>query len=101
MIIFNTTFHVDSVIEHDFIEWIKSEYIPQALTDGMRNPTFTKIMIGNDEGFSSFALHIAGKDAETIGRWSDNKMSELHSSAYKRWGERVLSFSTPMEIIEL
>lgn len=101
MIIFNTTFHIDLSIQKDVIAWIKAEFIPNALSVGLLNPMLTKILIPNDEGFVSYALHLQSADFSKIDLWSGCGMAELLSDAHKRWGERMISFSTPMEIIEL
>lgn len=101
MIIYNTTFHIDPAIHDQFISWLKNDYIPAAQKDGLNNPLLTRILAKSEDGSLTYALHLYADNLSTAAKWSSGQMPAILSDAYKKWGEKMLPFSTPMELIEL
>lgn len=101
MILYNTTFHVDSTIEPEFLDWLKDIFVAQALNAGFSSPMLARLAIAVEEGCSSFALHLYADSLDHVARWEEADRCRLLGEAYNRWGERVLSFSTPMHTIDL
>ena len=100
MILLNTTFHVHTSVNNAFIQWVKSTYIPKALESGhFSQPIFSRIMMQVDPEAVSYAVQLQASshcDAET---WHDTIAAQLKEELARLWGERVLHFSTYMEII--
>lgn len=100
MILLNTTFHVHTSVNDAFIKWIKDTYIPNALESGhFSQPIFSRIMMQVDPEAVSYAVQLQASthsDAET---WHDTEAAQLKEQLAKLWGERVLHFTTYMEII--
>lgn len=100
MIIFNTTFHVHEFVVEPFKKWIKDVYIPAALlTDGISSPEFARILIDVQEEYASFAMQFKADSHETAVEWHDGKAAALRSELMSRFGDRVLFFTTYMELI--
>lgn len=101
MILYNTTFHIDSAIEDVFIAWLKSRYIGQASTHGFRQPLLTRLINQLEPGCTSYALHLRTELPSLVKQWEDGEKISLTQEMFCLWGERALSFSTTMEIIEI
>lgn len=101
MILYNTTFHVDSSIEPEFLAWLKGTFVAEALNAGFSDPMLARIAMAVEEGCSSFALHLYSENLNHVARWESTSRQKLLADAFNRWGERFLSFSTPMHTIEL
>lgn len=101
MIVYNTTFQVDDAATREFLEWVKTDYLPQALAPGIvARPQLMRIMAHGDGG-TSYALHL---EAETMGelqRWYRLIGKELQTRLTARFGGRAVGFSTMMEKVEL
>ena len=101
MVLLNTTFHVHTSVNDLFIDWVKTTYIPTAMNSGLFSaPLFTRIMMQVDPEAVSYAVQLQApthKEAET---WHDSIAAQLKDDLARRWGERVLHFSTYMDIID-
>ena len=99
MTLLNTTFHVHSSIDQLFIEWIKQIYIPAAQNAGLSNALFTRILADTDPEGKSYAIQLHAPTMEHATTWHDNEAAKLKDELALRWGERVLHFTTYMEIL--
>lgn len=98
MIILNTTFHVHLSVVDSFMEWVKVTYFPNALCyDGFSNPEFARILIEVQEGYASFAVQLSVTDVDTAVNWHDGEAAELRDMLWKKYGDKVLFFTTYME----
>ena len=101
MIIFNTTYHVDSGLEDNFIAWLKENYIPVALRRGeLSQPQLCRVMTTEECEGSSLSLQFHVKDVETLSRWYDEAGVELSEALVARFGDKVVGFNTLLEVID-
>lgn len=101
MILYNTTFHIDSAIDREFTDWLKSRFIADALSFGFVKPMVTRLINQVEPGCNSYALHLNANDISTVEKWEADSKMKLMQEMFGVWGERALAFSTPMEIVEL
>ena len=80
MILLNTTFVLHAPLEEEFLAWVKGVYLPDT---------------------ESIAVQLPAADAEAASRWLDTTAAQLHSSLQARWGERMMFFTTALEVIDL
>jgi hypothetical protein len=101
MIIFNTTFCADTSEEENCLHWIRQHYIPRAITSGdMHSPLLSKIMSDHTEGVNySLQLHVA--DMQILEKWYEHTGDKLHTDLCKKFGEKVVGFSTLLKKIEI
>ncbi len=102
MTIINTTFVADKSVENDVLDWIRSTYIKSARRDDRTEyPNFVaRVSEAPDPGTAVFAAHITFPDHDTARRWDEKFGSRLRLIAAQRWGEKALSFSTYLHVIE-
>lgn len=101
MIIINTTFHVHHSVEADFLQWLRSEYVVSATGDGgLVRPVLSRVMAETDPGSTGYALQMQAESMEEASGWYDGKASVLRVRMWDRWGERVLFFTTYLEVVD-
>lgn len=102
MTIINTTFIADKSVETDVLGWIRSTYIKSARRDDRTEyPHFVaRVSEAPDPNTAVFAAHITFPDHEAARRWDEKFGSRLRLLAAQRWGEKALSFSTYLHVIE-
>lgn len=100
MIILNTTFHIAQSDVPEVVDWIRNSYIPAALHGGLSDPLLTRIIGSVAEGCDSYALHLRAPDFSTAEKWNLGPGSSLRAILAKRYGGKVLSFFTYLEILE-
>lgn len=102
MLIVNTTYQVTETIAEEWEKWLTVEYIPQILASGqLRTPRFQKLLVENEPGHLSYALQFEVNDQETLDTWFRNHGQKTQSSLCDRFQEKVLAFTTLMEVINL
>lgn len=100
MFILNTTFVIDSSLETDFIKWAKEVYLPAMAAAGIFTPaTIARVLTRLEQGVDSFAVQAFTASLEPAQRWHDETAALLRDDLQARYGERVMHFSTYMEVI--
>ena len=90
-----------SRLPRKFLEWVKTDYLPQALAPGIvARPQLMRIMAHGDGG-TSYALHLEVETMGELQRWYRLIGKELQTRLTARFGGRAVGFSTMMEKVEL
>ncbi len=101
MIILNTSFHLLSAHESEFIEWAKKTYLPAAEACQLFSDLiFSRITTEIDPQVCAFAIQLHADSLEKVTRWHDDEASLLKAELTKRWGENVVYFTTYMETVD-
>lgn len=103
MIIYNTTYHVADSKEREFIEWLRSVYIPRAIESGeLTLPQLTLVMSGETgNGGNSYSLQFHATSVETLEIWYHKTGINLVQEIERIFSQNVVGFSTLMQKIEL
>lgn len=102
MIILNTTFHVHESVADSFKAWVRLTYFPQAANESnLLNPVFTRLLIEVHEGYESFAVQLMAPTIDDAVNWHDGKAAELRAILNNKYGEKVLFFTTYMELLPI
>lgn len=100
MALLNTTFHVHKSVDALFVKWVKEIYLPVAMDSGVfKNPLFTRIMTQVDPEATSYAVQLQARSLNDAETWHDDTAAKLKEALAREVGERVLHFSTYMQII--
>lgn len=105
MVLYNTTFIVDTHAIDSFKAWVSTSYIPKALDSGIfEQPLLTRVLLPEgmeaDNSATSFAVQFKSSDHEAAQLWNAATAPELIAPLIRQHGpEAVLSFSTFMEIL--
>ena len=101
MIISNTTYHVDCGVTGEFLDWLRDDYLPQALESGMVGNARLLRLMGHHEGGVCYALQLEAAGLRELQQWNMLVGKRLHESLTKRFGDRVAGFTTFMEQLEI
>lgn len=101
MVLLNTTFHVHVTVQKAFVEWLRQEYQSAALATGfLTEPQLARVMGGDDPDGISFAYQLKAPTLGEAKRWHDAEAATLRNEMAKRWGQKVLFFTTYLSIID-
>ncbi|MDE5895388.1 MAG: DUF4286 family protein [Muribaculum intestinale] len=100
MILVNTTFLVESGLEGEWTVWAHTVYIPTAVSAGYRHPLLMRVFSQEDNGGTTYALQIQCDGMPEASDWLDKLQPVLLDEISRRWGQRVLHFTTMMEEVE-
>lgn len=100
--IFNTTLHVEDAVHDEFIIFLKTFYVPQALQNPLlSHASLAKIDRQHEESGVSYALQFKTKDIDTLTKWVEETGENLSLEMNKKFGSKVGGFVTLMEEIPL
>ena len=101
MLIFNTTYLVDSQKISLWLEWVKNVHIPFMLKTGKFSaPQIAKVLYSDSANGESFSVQFKVKDMDALGVWSELYAEKFQNDVTEQFGAEVLPFSTVLEILE-
>ena len=103
MIIYNTTYHVADEREREFIDWLRSHYIPRAIESGeLTMPQLTLVM-SNEPGKhgNSYSLQFHAPSVEALEIWYRKTGIRLVEEIESTFSQHVVGFSTLMQKLEI
>lgn len=102
MVLLNTTFYIHHSIQEHFIRFLKDTYLPSALgVAGISTPVLTRLLLEPQDGMDGFALQLSADSCDIAAAWHDGESTQLRQNLINEFGEKVLFFTTYMEVIPL
>ncbi len=99
MIIYNVTLNIHKSITKDWLVWIK-EHIPQVLATGkFKEAKLTKVLVEDDEA-DTYSVQYRAHSREALDSYYANHAEGLKQDGLKRFGDKVLSFRTELEVVD-
>jgi len=100
-ILLNTTFVVHASIQQDFLHWIADVYLPSAAASGLfGHPQIARVLTRIEPHTDSFAVQLPSRSQTEAASWHDTTAAALRNSLQARWGERLMHFTTYMEVLD-
>lgn len=101
MYLYNTSFHTESGITETFVAWLKTIFIPEAMSSGLfSEASLGKILLEIEPGTSSYTLQLKASELDRAREWNDTIGNSLRSVINKKFGGKVVFFVTFIEIID-
>lgn len=100
MIIFNITTNVDWQVHEQWLAWMKQSHIPEILATGcfQKYQMVRLIEVDETEG-PTYAIQCYAESKEKYQKYSENDAMRMNNIVFKKWGNRVVTFQTVMEVI--
>ena len=87
-------------VEPEWIPWIR-EHIAKVLGTGLfMDARFTRVLVEDKDGHSTFSIQYKANSKEALLKYYDQHAPELRKESIEKFGERVLSFRTELEVID-
>ena len=101
MVIYNVTTHVELSIEESWLIWMKEKHLPEMLaTKKFKTARIFKIISGNDKGGVSYAAKYHCNNKMSLEQYLNHFAAKLREDSVNKFGDRILSFRTELELIE-
>lgn len=100
MVLLNTTFHVHQSVDVAFHQWLREVYLPTADRSGVSiEPLVSRILGESEDGGVNYAVQFKVASLDIARRWHDTEAQAMKEKLFRQYGERVLHFTTYMEIL--
>lgn len=101
MLIYNTTYQVENDDARNFVIWLHEVYMPQVEEQGLlKHPRLTRILSHKEQETECFSLQWETEDSRTLHQWHTAIGGRLNQEMLKVFKDKVIAFSTLMEVIE-
>jgi len=102
MLIHNTTFHVDGErYMSQFLTYMRDVYVPAIrANEELKNPRLVRLLADVGDNLIGYAMMFEVDDLQVLKRWKTGPGRELHDDFVKTFGERILTFSTSMKVVD-
>jgi len=101
MLIINTTFVVHLSIEAEVLQWLSSQFLPEAGRSGaFGTPTVARVLTRIEPDTQSIAVQLPATDATMATAWYNTTAGKLQAELHRERGERLMFFTTCMETID-
>jgi len=99
MYIYNVTINVDQVIHDKWINWMKTEHIPDMLATGkFSKALMTRVVIEEEMGGTTYSVQFFTDSKETLEKYYDEDADQLRAKSGPFEGKFV-AFRTELEVI--
>lgn len=101
MLLYNTTYHVPVDEARNFVIWIHQCFLPQVSAFGfLTHGRLSRILSHREDGSECFSLQFDVESSARLHHWYNKQGTALNEEMKRVFNDRVLGFSTLMEIIE-
>ena len=100
MIIYNVTVSVEESIKTDWLNWMKTEHIPEVMAAAVFTKAQINRVIVQGDSNHTFAIAYTCASMKDLHQYQIKFAAELHQKHVARYGDKAVAFRTIMEVIE-
>lgn len=101
MLIYNTTYQMDTNEARNFVIYIHNQFIPATEQQGdLKNARLARILSHKDPDTECFSLQFEVESTAKIHHWLIEQGNKLNDELLKMFNNQIVGFSTIMEIVE-
>ena len=100
MIIYNVTVSVEDSIQSEWLNWMKTEHIPEVMVCGVFIKAQINRVIGQTDSDNTFAIAYTCSSMKELHQYQIKFAPALQKKHNDKFGEKAIAFRTLMEVIE-
>ena len=100
MIIYNVTVSVGENVKNDWLNWMKTEHIPEVMACGIFIKAQINRVIAQADSDNTFAIAYTCSSMKELHQYQIKFSSELQKKHNEKFKEKAVAFRTLMEVIE-
>lgn len=100
MIVYNVTTKVTHAIAADWLEWLKTEHIPELINTGCFTHAVILHLVESDDAEGiTYAVQYHAESRALYNRYIDKFSGDMRRKAMEKWGDQFISFRTLMHLV--
>lgn len=100
MLLYNTTYHVETEEEKYFLIWLQEYYLPEVEKYGaLKMPRVLRILSHMEEGSTCFSVQFEVENSAVLHKWHREQGVKLNEELLKMFKQKVVGFPTLMEVL--
>lgn len=99
MYIYNVTINIQEDVHDKWVEWMKTEHIPEMLNTGkFTKALMTKVLVNEDMGGITYSVQYTTRSKEMLQRYYEEDAPEMRAKSVAFEGKFV-AFRTELQVI--
>jgi hypothetical protein len=101
MIVYNVTCHISSDMEAEWLDWMRSEHLPEVMATGcfLEVKMMRLLTQANDDEGVNIAVQYTAKTMADYEHYRETHAPGLQAKTREKYGERVLAYRSLLEVI--
>lgn len=100
MIIYNVTLKVEADIADEWVQWMKTEHMPDLLATGLFVECQLCQLLDQDEADGiTYSAQYKCKGMDEYNNYIDNHAQGMRDKAFSRFGGKFIAFRSVMEVL--
>lgn len=100
MVVYNVTVSLDERVEKDWLDWMKSEHIPEVMGTGCFRDSKLCRVHGEEEGGVTYAITYTSFSKEDLEHYEAKHASKLQEAHAVRYKGSYAAFRTILTVVE-
>ncbi|MEY8849680.1 DUF4286 family protein [Psychroserpens sp. XS_ASV72] len=101
MIIYNVTVNVDNSIHDEWLEWMKTEHIPQVLGTGkFEKATLSQVLVEEELGGITYSIQYRSYSRAALDAYYKDDADKLRNEGLKKFADKMVAFRTELQIVD-
>lgn len=100
MILYNVTVSIDERVQEEWLDWMRSNHIPDVMSTGCFIEARISRVHGEEEGGMTFAIGYIAKSQQDYDRYQAEFASALQKDHTDRYEGRFAAFRTLLTVID-
>ena len=100
MIIYNVTVSVEESVKNEWLNWMKTEHIPEVMACGIFTKAQINRVIVQADSDNTFAIAYTCSSMKELHQYQIKFAAELQKKHNEKFKEKTIAFRTLMEVIE-
>ncbi|MBQ4818914.1 DUF4286 family protein [Aquimarina sp. MMG016] len=99
MYIYNVTINIEETVHNEWLDWMKTEHIPEMLATGkFSKALMTKVLVEEEMGGITYSIQYTTSSKEVLQQYYDEDAERLRAET-NRFAGKFVAFRTELEIV--
>jgi hypothetical protein len=100
MIIYNVTVNVTNTIAGAWLEWLKTEHIPEIIATGcFTHAVILRLLETDDQESITYAVQYHAGSKALYNRYIELFADSMRKKGTDKWGDQFIAFRTVMQLV--
>jgi len=101
MILYNVTVNIDHSVHDEWLEWMKTQHIPEVLATGLfiKNKIF-KILSEHESEGHTYSIQYFLNSMNDLEKYQNKFATKLQDEHSKKYKDKFVAFRTVMELVD-
>ncbi|WOK06713.1 DUF4286 family protein [Imperialibacter roseus] len=101
MVLYNVTVNIESVVEDEWLHWIKSIHIPKVMATGMFvESKIFKLLHDEGDGSATYSVQFFAASVKQVNEYLETYAPALVQAHMERYKNKHVAFRTLMEQVD-